>query len=131
MYDKGEGVPEDDQEAVKWFRKAAERGDSTAQFNLGIKYHVGEGVPEDDQEAVKWFRKAAEQGLDVGQSSLGIMYGLGEGVPEDYVKAYVWVNLAAAQGEKKAVSFKTWLRSRMTAEQVAEAKSLPLSSTTV
>jgi uncharacterized protein len=26
MYDNGEGVPENDAEAVKWFRKAAEQG---------------------------------------------------------------------------------------------------------
>ena len=28
MYDNGEGVPEDDGEAVKWYRKAAEQGDA-------------------------------------------------------------------------------------------------------
>jgi TPR repeat protein len=31
----GEGVPEDDAEAVKWYRKAAEQGLAGAQFNLG------------------------------------------------------------------------------------------------
>ena len=62
MYDLGEGVPEDDAEAVKWYRKAAEQGNADAQCNLGIMYDLGEGVPEDDAEAAKWFRKAAEQG---------------------------------------------------------------------
>ena len=28
MYDLGEGVPEDDAEAVKWYRKAAEQGNA-------------------------------------------------------------------------------------------------------
>ena len=29
-----EGVPEDDKEAVKWYRLAAEQGHAKAQFNL-------------------------------------------------------------------------------------------------
>ncbi|HCN10096.1 MAG TPA: hypothetical protein DIT01_19390, partial [Lentisphaeria bacterium] len=51
-------VPQDDAEAVKWFRKAAEQGYPQAQYNLGVAYANGEGVPEDDVAAVKWYRKA-------------------------------------------------------------------------
>ena len=54
MYHYGEGVPENDTEAVKWFRLAAEQGEAAAQFNLGSSYANGEGVPENDTEAVKW-----------------------------------------------------------------------------
>ena len=32
------GVPEDDAEAVKWFRKAADQGDAHAQYNVGVMY---------------------------------------------------------------------------------------------
>ena len=71
MYAKGEGVPEDDREAVKWFRLAAEQGDAMAQHNLGVMYDKGEGVPKDDREAVRWYRMAAEQGLDTAQFTLG------------------------------------------------------------
>ena len=42
-----EGVPEDDAEAVRWFRLAAEQGGATAQYNLGLMYGDGEGVLED------------------------------------------------------------------------------------
>ena len=52
MYDNGEGVPENDAEAVKWFRKAADQGYAAAQFNLALVYANGEGVPENDSEAV-------------------------------------------------------------------------------
>ena len=38
MYANGEGVPEDDREAVKWFRAGAEQGYASAQFNLGLMY---------------------------------------------------------------------------------------------
>ena len=70
MYANGEGVPEDDKEAVKWYRLAAEQGHAQAQYNLGLMYANGEGVPEDDKEAVKWYRLAAEQGHAQAQSTL-------------------------------------------------------------
>ena len=37
-YDQGDGVPEDDAEAVRWYRKAAEQGHALAQFGLGTMY---------------------------------------------------------------------------------------------
>ena len=61
-YAQGEGVEQDDYEAVKWFRKAAEQGYADAQCDLGFMYEKGRGVPKDESEAVKWYRKAAEQG---------------------------------------------------------------------
>ena len=38
MYDNGNGVPENDAEAVKWYRKAADQGNAKAQYNLGVMY---------------------------------------------------------------------------------------------
>ena len=46
MYDNGRGVPQDDTEAVKWYRKAAEQGHAEAQNNLGVMYLNGRGVPQ-------------------------------------------------------------------------------------
>ena len=89
-------------EAVKWFRKAAERGDADAQFMLGTFYENGEGVPQDDREAVKWYRKAVEQGLAAAQYNLGSCYYQGEGVPKDYTEAVKWYRKAAKQGQTDA-----------------------------
>ena len=36
MYDTGRGVPQDDAEAVRWYRLAADQGDADAQFNFGF-----------------------------------------------------------------------------------------------
>ena len=47
MYSRGEGVPEDDAEAVRWYRLAAEQWDALAQTNLGFMYATGNGVSED------------------------------------------------------------------------------------
>ena len=38
MYADGRGVPQDETEAVRWYRLAAERGNARAQANLGVKY---------------------------------------------------------------------------------------------
>jgi TPR repeat protein len=102
IYANGDGVPEDDIEAVKWYRKAAEQGDADAQYNLGYMYSKGEGVPEDDTEAVKWYRKAAEQGDADAQCYLGFMYDDGEGVPEDDTEAVKWYRKATEQGNARA-----------------------------
>ena len=69
MYRKGEGVPEDDAEAVRWYRLAAEQGDAGAQSNLGVRYATGEGVPEDDVQAYAWFSIAAAQGDELAKEN--------------------------------------------------------------
>ena len=38
MYRSGEGVLQDDKEAVKLYTKAAEQGDAGAQLNLGLMH---------------------------------------------------------------------------------------------
>jgi len=79
-YSVGNGVPEDDAEAVRWFRLAAEQGNAGAQFYLGNMYSRGDGVPEDDAEAARWLRLAAEQGNALAQYNLGFIYDSGRGV---------------------------------------------------
>ena len=37
MYANGRGVPEDDAQAVSWYRKAAQQGHVKAQLNLGVR----------------------------------------------------------------------------------------------
>ena len=102
MYDKGEGVPQDDKTAVKWYRLAAEQRHASAQFILGLMYDKGEGVPQDDKTAVKWYTLAAEQRHASAQFILGVMYDKGEGVPQDDKTAVKWYRLAAEQGDAHA-----------------------------
>ena len=72
MYANGRGVPEDDTEAVRWYRLAADQGNAAAQVNLGIRYDIGEGVPQDYAEAVRWYRLAANQRHARAQLNLGV-----------------------------------------------------------
>ena len=98
MYAKGRGVAEDDEEAAKWYRKAADQRFAVAQSNLGVMYAIGRGVAKDDAEAVKWYRKAADQGYYLAQCNLGVMYEYGRGLAKDEVEAMKWYRKAADQG---------------------------------
>ena len=51
-------------QALRWYRRGAAQGDSTAQSNLAVMYENGRGVPRDAVEAYRWFSLAA-QGLAV------------------------------------------------------------------
>ncbi len=123
MYYFGEGVEQDYKEAVKWCTKAAAQGFARAQYDLALMYNNGKGVEQNHKEAFKWYTKAAEQGYASVQFNLGVMYANGQGVIEDYVEAYKWTLLAGMNGLDVA-DFKSWLKYRMTAGQIAEAQRL-------
>ncbi|HHF5474779.1 TPA: tetratricopeptide repeat protein [Haemophilus influenzae] len=67
MYADGRGVKQDDVEAVKWFRKAAEQGVANAQAMLGFLYFLGKrGVQVNKSLAKEWFGKACDNGYQEG-----------------------------------------------------------------
>ena len=102
MYFRGTRVPQDDAEAVSWWRLSAERGNADAQTNLGAMFDQGRGVSEDDQEAIKWWRRAAEQGNPAAKSNLRAMAAYGRGVPENDAEALAWYREFARQGDEHA-----------------------------
>lgn len=55
IHQHGDGVPVDQQKALRWYRFAAERGDRVSQYQIGLMYLNGEGVPADKEEAHRWF----------------------------------------------------------------------------
>ena len=122
MYANGDGVAENDQEAVRWYKLAAEQGDADAQHNLGLMYENGDGVAENDQEAVRWFRLAAEQGNASAQFNLGVMYANGQGVVQNIVRAYVWFSVAAAQGYEDGRTNRDIVSGILTAEDFSQGQ---------
>jgi TPR repeat protein len=103
MYDTGLGVPENDAEAVKWFRKAAEQGYAYAQFKLGNMYVNGEGVPV-PEFIIPWFSE--------------------EGAPNNNTRAYVWWSVAKTQGYADAATNLDILKPQMTPQQIADGQAL-------
>jgi len=87
MYAQGYGVKPNIEEAIKWYQRAAQKGNAKAQLNMGALYAEGNGVEKNDIEAVEWYRKAAKDGYDKALYNLALMYKDGRGVPRDYQEA--------------------------------------------
>ena len=124
MYDNGTGVAENVQEAVKWYRLAADQGLAEAQFNLGLMYAIGTGVAQNDQKAVRWYRLAAEQGDANSLFVLGLMYENGEGVSGNDVQAYIWYSVAAAQGAAYAEEYRDNVKAVLSPQALEQAQAM-------
>lgn len=129
MYEEGDGVIQDGEQAVYWFRKAADRN-----YQLGNIYAEGRAIAQDWSELAKWFRLAAQQNSATGQGNLGFLYLLGKGVPKDDVQGYMWLNLAIAHFYPFSDEHKKFLEqmkqaraqvgSRLSSEEMALAQKL-------
>ena len=95
---------DDNNEAVKWFHKAAKNGDVMAQYTLGRFYEYGgiknmTNIHENHIEAVNWYRKAAERGSSRAQRNLGRCYLEGKGIAQNKTEAINWYRKAAIRGD--------------------------------
>jgi len=75
--------PEDLEEAIHWYRVAANSGDLFAQTELGAMLESGIGSAVDLVEAREWYRRAAGEGYVPAMVLLASMYSEGKGVPQD------------------------------------------------
>src|SRR5579864_7696819 len=105
MYREGQGVPQDDKEAVWLYRLSAEKGWPPAQFNLGVMYDNGRGVPQDYAEAARWYKITADLDIADAEYNLGVLYANGKGVPQDYKEAARLYRRAAETRELKEAAF--------------------------
>ena len=81
-------------EAIGAYRKAADKGSTSAMVELGVLLATGSGVPKDDVQARKLFERAAEAGNPRGVSNLAVLPNSG-GAPSDPVKARALLSRAA------------------------------------
>jgi len=86
-------------DVVVEIERAAERGDSTAQFALAIIFEVGRQRPKSLTAAVQWFQRAADSGFAPAMTQLGILYQTGTGVNTDHSKAFQLFEQAAQAGD--------------------------------
>ncbi len=103
LFRRGLGVDQDFEQALSWYKRAADMGFDRAQANVATMYLKGEGVKQDYEEASEWFSKAARNGHTIAQYNLGLMYEHGKGVKKSASKALGWYNLAAKAGHKQAL----------------------------
>ena len=100
-YALGDGVPPDDGEADKWFRRAVD-GDPSFARMIGDTYYdspAGTFRPRNIEKAIHWFERAAEGGDSYALVNLGDIYEDGKHFPADLDKAFDYFVRAAEAGE--------------------------------
>ena len=60
----------DYRQAVTWYRRSADKGDTMGMSSLGTMYEKGLGVAKDYQQAVAWYRRAAQLGNQYAKDAL-------------------------------------------------------------
>lgn len=86
--------------------RLAIKGDSDAQYLLGVIYLTGEGLRKDEKLAKKWLQKSANQGDIRAQNLMGVMldpiwFGRKNNTV-DLTEAALWYRRAAIQGSNNA-----------------------------
>ncbi|MGZ9082030.1 MAG: tetratricopeptide repeat protein [Rhodoplanes sp.] len=88
-------------EAISAYRKAADRGSTSAMVELGVLLATGSGVPEDRVRARKLFERAAEAGNPRGVTNLAALSDTGA-APSDPAKARALLAKAADTNSAEA-----------------------------
>lgn len=98
-YDSGRGAPRDGEQAMRWYKAAAEQGHAEAQNS------VGSGLQADRKysEARIWYEKAAAQNHALATNNLAYLYDLGLGVTQDRQRALSLYSRAADLGWAEAM----------------------------
>jgi len=124
FYQEGRGVPQDFEEAAKWFRCSAEQDDFAEYCIRVVLQDLGMERSQDHEEIAGWFRQAAEtvwenspvplnsgevtikwmklaadHGSVFAMSNLGFIYMDSPDVPQDYAESAKWMRLAADRGD--------------------------------
>jgi TPR repeat protein len=118
------GLIQDYEKAIHWYRRAADTGDAAAQYRLGRCYQDGKLVKANRNDAAVWICRAAEQGHVAAMNELGELFKRGVGVKRDLLQAHKWFNLAAAGGDSTARNRRDRLARKMAQEKVIEAQRL-------
>lgn len=96
-------IAKDIDEAIIWYEKSANNGNSKAAIELAEIYEHGRGVKQDYFKAARWYEHAANNGSATAQLKLGEMYENGQGVYfQSNIEAAKWYRKAAENGDKRA-----------------------------
>jgi TPR repeat protein len=105
MYETGEEIPKDSQQALKWYRKAAdERDASSAVAVASLLLAVGRSPTQEEySESRKRCEDAAKRNFAPGAYCEALIYGRGLGGTKDPVERAKWLTRAAELGHARAV----------------------------
>jgi ankyrin repeat protein len=102
FYEHGkESIPQDLKKAVKWYRRAAEKGNANGAKALARMYEQGIGMPMDQEAALKWYTQAAKGGDVESQVKVGTMHEEGIGTEKNCAEALRWYIEAYGRGSQE------------------------------
>lgn len=92
-----------DGRALDYFKQAAAKGSSIANYHIGnLYYNGGNDITRSYPQAFSYYKKAADAGCSDGQYMLGVLYRNGHGCEKNISQAKAWLQKAAAQGNAQA-----------------------------
>ena len=92
------GVKPDPARAMRYLRRAADKGSADAQYELADSFAKGNGCEQNYKQANKYFEKAANQGNAKSCMRLADAYLNGYGVPMNKKLVAMWAERAANLG---------------------------------
>ena len=95
LYERGDGVTQDPELAVSWYRRSAEQNHPAGMHALAWMASKGIGTTRNLEEALRLYRQAADKNFAPSQNNLGVAYNRGEGNAQDYEEAFRWFQRAA------------------------------------
>lgn len=98
LYITGKGVEQNLNEAIEYYKKAADWGSVLALHQLGFCY----GCLKNNSQTFYWYAKAAEKGFLESEIALASCYYNGNGVERNIAKAKEWYLKAAEKGNPEA-----------------------------
>jgi TPR repeat protein len=104
MYELGRAYAANRQmsEAIAVYRKAADKGSTTAMVELGVLLANGTGVTKDEAAARKLFERAGQGGNARGMTNLAVLSERGGAAPMDPVKSRALLAKAAEGNSPEA-----------------------------
>jgi len=90
MNEQGFGMPVDGKQAIIWFTKAVEKGNTQAQWNLGRIYFEGTVVKRDPVQGYMYLKIASDRGNVMAKRLL-----------EEYVNGKALTSEQVAEGDRR------------------------------
>jgi uncharacterized protein len=105
MYHDGDGVAQNIDEAVEWYKKSAALNYKEAQYMLATLVFRREINTISYADAVHYYQQAAELGHVKSQLNLGMLYYRGDVIQQDLEESFKWLNLAASNSNSEAQGY--------------------------
>lgn len=121
IYAEAKGINKNDLEALRWLKKAGNRGNAVALKNIGVFYEMGRAVSKNIITAIKYYQQAVDKGCQEARIDLqrlcdstdeisiddlitiGVMYCIGKDVLCNYAEAHLWFQKAKQKDSAIAI----------------------------